>query len=342
MSHLLIDAAFGKSVERPPIWIMRQAGRYMTEYNEIRKNIPFLDLCKNVELSTKVAMLPMDMLDVDAAILFSDILVTADAMGGKLDYIGGVGPTFSNPIATRADLATYSTPDPYDKLKYVYDIIGRIKEELDGTKPIIGFAGAPFTVASYLIEGTSSKDLKKTKIMMYRDPELFHAIMEKLTVVTIDYLNMQIDAGVDAIQIFDSWAMHLAHNEFKEYSLYYMKRIIDGLKNRDGIPIIVFARGSSAFYDLLTQTGADVISVDWNANLSTVQRNIGSKFTVQGNLDPFVLYGTKDIIKREAYRILDEMAEFPGFIFNLGHGVTPDMPFENVKYLVDLIKDYRK
>ena len=341
MSHLLIDAAFGKEVKRPPIWIMRQAGRYMKEYHAIRKDIAFLDLCKNVDLATKVTMLPMDLLDVDAAILFSDILVTADAMGGKLDYIGGVGPTFSNPIASKKDLDTYTTPDVYDKLKYVYDIIKRIKNELGDTKPLIGFAGAPFTVASYLIEGTSSRDLKNTKIMMYRDPELMHAIMEKLTTVTIDYINMQIDAGVDAIQIFDSWAMHLAYNEFKEYSLNYIKRIVDAL-NRKNIPIIVFARGSSAFYQLLTETGADVISVDWNANLADVQRHIGSNFAVQGNLDPYVLYGTKDIIKREAYRILDSMKEFPGFIFNLGHGVTPDMPFENVKYLVDLIKEYEK
>ena len=339
---LLIDAAHGKELERPPIWIMRQAGRYMKEYRAIRDKYDFLTMCKNPEVATEISMLPINLLDVDAAIMFSDILVTAEAMGGDLSYVEGKGPLFSNPVKNRADIDKLSTTAVYEKLDYVSQLIKQLKSELREDKPLIGFAGAPFTVMSYLIEGGSSKDLKKTKQFLYREPELSHLLLDKISSVTIDYLNMQIEAGIDALQIFDSWAMHLSHYSFIEFSLPYMAKVIDALKKPKELPVITFARGSSSFYKQIKKLNTDVISVDWNANLADVQRDLGNHIVVQGNMDPYVLYADKRTIQNEAIRILKSMDEFPSFIFNLGHGVTPDLELDNVKCLVDTVKGYRK
>jgi uroporphyrinogen decarboxylase len=339
---LLIDAAYGKELDRPPIWIMRQAGRYMKEYREIRDKYDFLKMCKNPDVATEISLLPIKLLDVDAAIMFSDILVTAEAMGGKLSYVEGTGPLFSNPVKTKADIESLSITEVPEKLDYVAQLIKQLKNELKADKPLIGFAGAPFTVMSYLIEGGSSKDLKKTKQFLYRQPELSHLLLEKITSVTIDYLNMQIEAGIDALQIFDSWAMYLSHYSFVEFSLPYIAKVIDSLNKPKNVPVITFARGSSSFYKQMRELNTDVISVDWNANLADVQRDLGNDIVVQGNMDPYVLYADKRTIQNEAIRILKSMDEFPSFIFNLGHGVTPDLDIDNVKCLVDTVKSYQK
>jgi len=335
---LFIRAAQCRDTERPPVWMMRQAGRFMKEYWEIKNKYSFLEMCKTPEIAADVTMLPVDLLGIDAAILFSDILVTAEAMGGDLSFTQGVGPKFANPVRTATDIENLQT-DVNDRLQYVADAIKVIQQRLDGKIPLIGFAGAPFTVMSYLVEGGSSKDFKLTKLMLHNEPGLAHKLLDKITEVTIAYLNLQIAAGVNAVQIFDSWATALAWDDYKEFSHQYISRIIAGL-NRKDIPVISFCKGSSVFAPLMAEAKPDVISVDWNADLLDIKKRLGPEMAVQGNLDPHVLYADKKVIKERIYRLFDRMKGEKGFIFNLGHGIMPDIPFENVKYAVEVIKEY--
>lgn len=332
-------AAFSQPTERPPVWMMRQAGRFMKEYWEIKNKYSFLEMCKTPEIAADVTMLPVDLLGIDAAILFSDILVTAEAMGGNLSFTQGVGPKFSNPVRTQQDIDELQT-DVLDKLLYVGDAIKVIQQRLNGKIPLIGFAGAPFTVLSYLIEGGSSKDFKLTKLFINNHPELAHQLLRKIAQVTITYLNMQIDAGVNALQLFDSWALALSWNDYQEFSHNYNVDIISKL-NRRGIPIISFCKGSSVFASMMAEAKPDVISVDWNADLKNVKNSLPNGIAVQGNLDPFVLYAEKSVIKKKIIALFERMRGEEGFIFNLGHGIMPDIPFDNVKYAVELIKEFR-
>ncbi len=332
-----IQAAFGKKVDRIPVWLMRQAGRYMKEYQDIRKSYSFLDLCKLPEQACKVTLLPIDLLGVDAAILFSDILIPIEAMGLTLNFTEK-GPVIENPVRQKQDLERLIIPDPQEKLNFVLETIRLVKNELNGNVPLIGFSGAPFTLMSYMVEGGTSKDLKNTRILLYQQPELAHAILEKLSQTMIQYINAQIDAGAEAIQIFDTWAGLLPFHDFKEFSLQYIQKIVAEL-NRQNIPIIVFAKGSSIFYQELLSSKADVISLDWNSDLSRVKAELGSQVAVQGNLDPFILYSDQKTIKRYVKKLLDSMKPFDGYIFNLGHGVLPDIPFDNIRFLVDCVKE---
>ncbi|HWV73809.1 MAG TPA: uroporphyrinogen decarboxylase [Pseudosphingobacterium sp.] len=332
-------AAFSQPTERPPVWMMRQAGRFMKEYWEIKNKYSFLEMCKTPEIAADVTMLPVDLLGIDAAILFSDILVTAEAMGGDLSFTQGVGPKFSNPVRTQQDIDELQT-DVLDKLLYVGDAIKVIQQRLNGKIPLIGFAGAPFTVLSYLIEGGSSKDFKLTKLFINNHPELAHQLLRKIAQVTITYLNMQIDAGVNALQLFDSWALALSWNDYQEFSHNYNVDIISKL-NRTGIPIISFCKGSSVFASMMAEAKPDVISVDWNADLKNVKNSLPNGIAVQGNLDPFVLYAEKSVIRKKIITLFERMRGEEGFIFNLGHGIMPDIPFDNVKYAVELIKEFR-
>jgi uroporphyrinogen decarboxylase len=338
-NDLLIRAALSQPTERPPVWMMRQAGRFMKEYWEIKNKYSFLEMCKTPEIAADVTMLPIDLLGVDAAILFSDILVTAEAMGGDLSFEQGVGPRFSNPIRTAKD-AEYLNVDCLDKLQYVGDAIRVIQNRLDGSVPLIGFAGAPFTILSYLVEGGSSKDFKLTKTFMNNQPELAHSILQKIADVTVDYLNMQIEAGVNALQLFDSWALALSWNDYQEFSHKYNKYIISKL-NRKDVPIISFSKGSSVFAPIMADANPDVVSVDWNADLLNIKKALPHNLAVQGNLDPFVLYADKPVIKKKILELFERMRGENGFIFNLGHGIMPDMPFDNVKYAIDVIKEFR-
>lgn len=338
-NDLLIRAAFSQPTERPPVWMMRQAGRFMKEYWEIKNRYSFLEMCKTPEIAADVTMLPVDLLGIDAAILFSDILVTGEAMGGDLSFEQGVGPRFANPVRTKADAEGLQV-DVLDKLQYVGDAIRVVQERLDGSIPLIGFAGAPFTVLSYLVEGGSSKDFKRTKLMLNNEPELAHMILDKITTLTIDYMNMQIDAGVNALQLFDSWANALSWYDYKEFSHQYNKRIIAGLK-RDGVPIISFGKGGSVFAPLMAEANPDVISVDWNADLRQIKDSLPKGIAVQGNLDPMVMYADKPVIKKKIHELFERMKGTEGYIFNLGHGIMPDMPFDHVKYAVEVIKEYR-
>jgi uroporphyrinogen decarboxylase len=336
---LFIRAALSQPTERPPVWMMRQAGRFMPEYWEIKNKYSFLEMCKTPEIAADVTMLPVNLLGIDAAILFSDILVTPEAMGGDLSFEQGVGPRFSNPVRSRADAEQLGT-DVLDKLSYVADAIREIQSRLNGSIPLIGFAGAPFTVLSYLIEGGSSKDFKKTKMLLHNDPELAHFILKKITKVTIDYMNMQIEAGVNALQLFDSWAQALSWDDYKEFSHAYNSEIIANL-NREGVPVISFAKGSSVFYPLMAETKPDVISFDWNANLRAMKDNLPEGIAVQGNLDPYIFYADKPVIKKRIIQLFESMRGTDGYIFNLGHGIMPDFSFDKVKYAVEVIKEFR-
>lgn len=337
-NNLLIRAAFSQSTERPPVWMMRQAGRFMKEYWDIKNKYSFLEMCKTPEIAADVTMLPVDLLGVDAAILFSDILVTAEAMGGQLSFEQGVGPLFANPIRSYADAEGLKT-DVSDKLQYVGDAIGVIQQRLQGAIPLIGFAGAPFTVLSYLVEGGSSKDFKRTKLLLHNEPELAHLILQKIADVTIDYLNMQIAAGVNAIQLFDSWALALSWDDYKTFAHEYNAYIFSRL-NRNGVPVISFCKGSSVFAPLMAEAGPDVVSVDWNADLRQLKEGLPQRVAVQGNLDPFVLYADKKVIKEKILHLFERMRGQDGFIFNLGHGIMPDIPFENVKYAIEVVKEF--
>jgi uroporphyrinogen decarboxylase len=340
MNNLFTKAAFSKPTERPPVWMMRQAGRFMKEYWDIKNKYSFMEMCKTPELAADVTMLPVDLLDIDAAILFSDILVTAEAMGGDLSFTAGVGPRFSNPVRTEKDIDRLQAVDVHDKLGYVRDAIKVVQQRLNGKIPLIGFAGAPFTVMSYLVEGGSSKDFKLTKLMLHNEPELAKKLLSKIATVTTDYLNMQIEAGVNAVQIFDSWAMALAWDDYKEFSHHYITEIISKL-NRKDIPVISFCKGSSVFAPLMAEAKPDVISVDWNVDLLDIKKRLPGSIAVQGNLDPHVLYADKKVIKERIHKLFERMRGENGFIFNLGHGIMPDIPFDHVKYAVEVIKEYR-
>jgi uroporphyrinogen decarboxylase len=336
---LFIKAAFSEKTERPPVWMMRQAGRFMKEYWDIKNKYSFLEMCKTPEIAADVTMLPVDLLDIDAAILFSDILVTAEAMGGELSFSQGVGPQFANPVRSQADIDRLDT-EVVHKLQYVADAIKVVQQRLNGKIPLIGFAGAPFTVMSYLVEGGSSKDFKRTKLLIHNQPELAHQLLSKIAKVTADYLNLQIAAGVNAIQIFDSWAMALAWDDYRDFSHRYVAEIISHL-NRKDIPVISFCKGSSVFAPLMAEAKPDVISIDWNVDLLDIKKRLPQGIAVQGNLDPHILYADKKVIKERIHRLFDRMKDEPGYIFNLGHGIMPDIPFDNVKYAVEVIKEYR-
>jgi uroporphyrinogen decarboxylase len=337
-NSLLLNAAFSKETPRPPVWFMRQAGRFMPQYWEIKNKYSFLEMCKTPEIAADVTMLPVDLLGIDGAILFSDILVTAEAMGGKLSFEQGVGPKFSNPIKNLADIEALEV-DVIHRLQYVADAIKIIQQRLNNRIPLIGFAGAPFTVMSYLIEGGSSKDFKLTKLFIHNHPTLAHQLLTKISEVTMAYLNMQITAGVNAVQLFDSWALALCWDDYKEFSHQYNCKIIANL-NRTNVPVISFCKGSSVFAPLMAQSKPDVISVDWNVDLKNIKNTLPENIAVQGNLDPHILYADKAVIKERIHRLFERMRGEKGFIFNLGHGIMPDIPFENVKYAIDVVKDF--
>jgi len=337
-NDLLIRAALSQSTERPPVWMMRQAGRFMPEYWEIKNKYSFLEMCKTPEIAADVTMLPVDLLDIDAAILFSDILVTGEAMGGDLSFEQGVGPRFSNPVRTQADIDQLEV-DCLDKLQYVADAIRVVQERLGGRIPLIGFAGAPFTLLSYLVEGGSSKDFKRTKLLLNNEPALAHQLLQKIADVTISYLNMQIDAGVNAVQLFDSWALALSWNDYRDFAHYYNKYILDNIKR--SVPVISFCKGSSVFAPMMAEANPDVVSIDWNADLKNVKQMLPKGIAVQGNLDPFVLYADKQVITDKILQLFERMRGEDGFIFNLGHGIMPDIPFDNVKHAINLVKEFR-
>jgi len=334
MNTRFLDALACRNTGRPPVWLMRQAGRYMPEYRALRAKHSFLEMCHQPELAAEVTQLPIRAFGFDAAILFSDILVVAEALDVGVRFEEKVGPIIDRPVRDAADIARLPQVDVNEKLGYVAQAIRLLKPALE--VPLIGFCGAPFTVASYMIEGASSRTLHRTKKWMLSDPHTFHQLLDHITTVTIDYLRMQIAAGVDAIQIFDSWANYLAFPQFQEFSQAYMGKILEAIKP-SGIPVILFCKGSSAFaHDLATLKPAG-ISVDWNTDLPTLRKSIKHPIALQGNLDPDVLYAPHAAIRKEATHLMQGMKGDPGYIFNLGHGILPDIPVDAVKALVETI-----
>lgn len=335
MDERFLQAIRCSNQSRPPVWLMRQAGRHMAAYRNLRQKYSFLQLCHNPELIAKTTLLPIQAYEVDAAILFSDILVVAEAMGVGLHFEDQTGPLIERPIISRKDIDSLPEPDT-EKLQYVAQGIKLLKTQLK--IPLIGFCGAPFTIASYMIEGKTSRDHKKTKKWMQADPEGFHALLKKITDWSVAYLNLQIDAGVDALQIFDSWANTLSHYSFREFSLAYMKKIVETI-GKDQVPMILFCRGSSVFAPQLAEIFPAAIGLDWNCQMSSMRNIIPNSIALQGNLDPDTLYAPIPKLKLEVERLLDEMSGDPGFIFNLGHGIAPDVTEEAVRTLVECVKN---
>lgn len=334
MNTRFLDACWGKPVDRTPVWLMRQAGRYLPEYMAVRSKCTFLELCKTPELAAEVSIQPVDVLNVDAAIMFSDILTPVEPMGMKLDFVPG--PVFENPIRSMADVEKLRIPQMEQDVPYVIETIKILRRELANKVPLIGFGGAPFTLACYMVEGKGSKDFAQIKRMMYAAPEIYGALMDKITTMSIEYLNAQIKAGAQCIQIFDTWGGILSPADYERFVLPYTTRLINGL-NRVETPVIHFVKGAATMLPIVQKAGGDVMGLDWHVNLGSARDILGTTMGVQGNLDPTVLFAPKEVIEREVKRVLDENAGRPGHIFNLGHGILPTVPPENAIFMVECV-----
>jgi uroporphyrinogen decarboxylase len=331
--YTFLKACRGEKTDYTPVWLMRQAGRYLPQYMAVRKKVTFLELCKTPELAAEVTIQPIDYLNADAAILFSDILTPVEPMGLKLDFVPG--PVFENPVRTEKDIDALRIPVMEEDVPYVLETIRILRRAFEGRVPLIGFGGAPFTLACYMVEGKGSKDFAQIKRLMYAAPELYAKLMDKVTEMDRQYLNAQIAAGAQAIQIFDTWGGIASPLDYQKYILPYTKKLIDGLDRT--VPIIHFVKGAGTMLDVVAKAGSDVMGLDWHVNLGKARDAIGPRIAVQGNLDPTVLYAPKEHIEMEVKRILDENAGRPGHIFNLGHGILPTVDPEHARFMVECV-----
>ncbi len=338
MNDLFLRACKRQKTDRTPVWMMRQAGRYLPEYRAIRAKSDFLTMCKTPELAAEVTVQPVDILGVDAAIIFSDILVIPEAMGMHLEMIESQGPKLHNPIRTREDVEALKIPDPEKSLRFVMQALEAAKRTLGRRVPLIGFSGSPWTLASYMIEGSGGKEWKYTKQMMLNQPELMKELLEKIAESVRLYLEAQLAAGADAVQIFDTWGGTLTPDAYKRFSLEYMHRIVSKL-HRNGQPVIVFSKGANHSLKEIADIGADVVGVDWTIDMADARELVGEKVALQGNLDPSSLYADPDVIKNEVKSILKKFGKGGGHVFNLGHGIFPDVPVEHAKAFVQAVKD---
>ncbi|MCU4676383.1 uroporphyrinogen decarboxylase [Catenovulum sp. 2E275] len=338
-----LDALLKKPVDRTPVWMMRQAGRYLPEYREVRSQAgDFMSLCKNPELACEVTLQPLRRYPLDAAILFSDILTIPDAMGLGLYFETGEGPKFEKTVQSLADVKSLKNLDSNRDLKYVMDAVTTIHKALDGDVPLIGFSGSPWTLATYMVEGGSTRQFAKIKKMAYQSPEILHALLDKLAVSVIDYLNAQIDAGAQAVQIFDTWGGVLSQKDYAEFSLDYMAKIIDGLnltKNGERVPVVLFTKGGGLWLESIAATGCDGVGLDWSIDIGDARRRVGDKVTLQGNMDPAYLHATPQKIREEVERILASFGNGTGHVFNLGHGITPDVSPENAGAFIQAVTE---
>ena len=341
-SSPFIKALKKEPLEIPPIWYMRQAGRYMPEYRAVRSKFKnFLDMCKNPDVCCELAMQPIDKFRLDASILFSDILTIPDAFGLGVEFIEGKGPVFKNPIRNQSDIESLPEFNPSD-LDYVYKAVSNIRSVLPSHIPLIGFCGSPWTLAAYAIEGGSSKDFSFTKKFIAENSQMSDVFLEKLTNACFIYLKNQVISGANVLQIFDSWANLLSEKDYYEYSLKHINKLIGMIKNdpiTSAIPVILFAREPKCELIKLADSSADCLSLFWSPNNVDLVK-LKSKVSIQGNLNPAFLLESRDIIKKETYKILDKYNNYPGYIFNLGHGITPNIDPENIKYLTDLVRSY--
>ncbi len=333
-----LKACRRERTEYTPIWLMRQAGRYLKEYRALRRKYSFLEMCKNPELAAKVTLQPVERFKLDAAIIFSDILIPLEPMGVEFDFAKGEGPVFHRPLRQMKEVQKLKMIEPEEETSFLMKAIQIVRKELKEKIPLIGFCGAPFTLASYIIEGGHSKNYILTKSLMYQGRPIWDALMEKLSEVLVRYLKAQVRSGVQAVQIFDSWVGCLSPHDYEEFVLPYSKQVIEGIGN--SVPVIHFATSHSTLLGLMRRAGGDVIGLDWRVDIDEAWRRIGHDVAVQGNLDPVILLASVDLIKKEVKRILDCVKGRPGHVFNLGHGILPNTPVENVAALVDMVHEY--
>jgi uroporphyrinogen decarboxylase len=338
-----LRALLRQPTDYTPVWIMRQAGRYLPEYNATRKRAgSFLDLCKNPDLATEVTLQPLARFPLDAAILFSDILTIPDAMGLGLYFAEGEGPKLERPLRDEWEVRNLTAPDPSTHLRYVMDAVTQIRRSLDGSVPLIGFSGSPFTLACYMVEGGGSDDFRHIKGMLYARPDLLHRILEVTTEAVISYLNAQIAAGAQAVMVFDTWGGTLTPHAYQEFSLSYLSRIAAGLtRQADGrqVPNIMFTKGGGLWLESIAEAGFDAVGLDWTVDIAQAKQRIGHKVALQGNMDPSVLFGTPEAIRFEAAKILNSFGADPGHVFNLGHGVSRFTNPEHLGVLIDTVHD---
>lgn len=336
-NDLFLRACRREPVERTPVWMMRQAGRFLKSYRALRKKADFLTMCKTPELAAEATLLPINELGVDAAILFSDILIPVEAMGMELEF--DPSPVFADPIRSKAQIHALIVPDPAATVPYVLEAIRILRKELANRVPLIGFSGAPFTLASYMVEGGGSKNFIELKMLMYQEPGLYAELMDKITETVILYLNAQIAAGAQAVQIFDTWGGILTPADYEKYDLPYTRRVIDGL-NRNGVPVIHYVGTGSSLLSLIRTAGSDVVGIDWRIDIDEARKILGPDIAVQGNFDPTALFAPIPEIQRRVKDILDRNAGRPGHIFNLGHGILPPTPEAHARAFIEAVQTY--
>jgi uroporphyrinogen decarboxylase len=335
-----LKACRRESVDCTPVWMMRQAGRYLPEYREIRAKHSFLEMCKTPELAAEVTIQPVRRYEIDAAIIFADILLPLEPMGVGLEFAKGEGPVIHNPVRTMADVERLKPIDAARQIEYLMKAIRIVLKELDGKVPLIGFTGAPFTLASYIIEGGGSRNYEHAKAMMFSEPKTWHKLMEHLTGVIINYLNAQIDTGVQAVQVFDSWVGALGPSDYREFVLPHQKNVIAGIKKT--VPLIHFAHGAAHLLEMVSEAGGDVIGLDWRCDLDQAWNRVGLDKAVQGNLDPVTLFGSKEFIRKRTKEILDRAAGRKGHIMNLGHGILQQTPLDNAGEFINATHELSK
>jgi uroporphyrinogen decarboxylase len=338
-----LRALLRQPVSYTPVWMMRQAGRYLPEYRATRARAgSFLDLCRSPELACEVTLQPIERFALDAAILFSDILTIPDAMGLGLYFTEGEGPGFEHPVQGVADVRRLAVPDMEDDLGYVMDAVGLIRRELDGRVPLIGFAGSPWTLATYMIEGGGTKSFSRSKAMMFDRPELMHELLSKVSAAVTAYLNAQVARGVQALMIFDTWGGSLTPRDYRDFSLAYMTRIVEGL-NREAegrsVPVILFTKGGGQWLDRMVDSGCDALGVDWTLDLADARRLVKDRVALQGNLDPSILYASPDRIREEVTRVIASYGPGSGHVFNLGHGIHPDVDPDRTAAMVEAVHE---
>ena len=333
-----LKACRGEAVDCTPVWFMRQAGRYMEEYRKLRQDHTLLDICANPELAQEVTLQPLHRFDLDAAIIFADILLPLKSMGVGFDFAQGEGPNIQHPIRSPEEVAKLHVGDPEEDLRPVFEAIGLVRSSLKPETPLIGFAGAPFTVASYMIEGSYSRNFLHTKLMMYTHPVAWEKLMETIVEVTVRYLCAQIEAGAQVIQLFDSWVGCLEPQDYRQYVLPYSKKIFDRLQ-AFSIPLIHFGTGTATILELMQEAGAAVMGVDWRISLSEASGRFEGDVPIQGNLDPLALLAPRDLLEEKVDRVLEDAETCPSHIFNLGHGILPQTPVENVETVVEWVHE---
>ena len=336
-----IEALWRRPVDKTPVWLMRQAGRYLPEYRALREKVPdFMNFCATPELAAQATIQPLQRFDLDAAILFSDILVIPHAMGMDVQFVKGDGPHFPQPLRSLQQIQQLQVQDTTERLQYVFSTIQLILKNMPRKLPLIGFAGSPWTCATYMVEGGSSKNFAMIKTMLYREPQCLHELLQKLTLATIDYLNAQIAAGVQAVMVFDTWGGVLSTENYQTFSLNYLQQIAKNLKhpaNHESVPIIFFTKGGGQWLAKIAESGCQAVGIDWTTDIAQARQQIGSKVAIQGNLDPCLLLAEPAQIEQSAQKICQDYGAHPGHIFNLGHGILPQTPPENVSVLIEAV-----